>query len=259
MREHGITPKKALGQHFLVSERIINAICEAVHQPGSILEIGPGPGVLTQRLTTLAQTHAIDLDPTVENLLKESAPSARFQLADVLKCDLKSALEELPEPRWIVSNLPYYISTAIIGRVLDVREFIAGCVLMMQREVGERLLAESGNSSRGSLSVSLQSRFQIEKISNVSASCFYPPPKVESIVLRLIPTEGDVPENLDEVLRLGFLHPRKTLANNLATKIGKENSEKLLMLGGLDLRIRPHFLTNAQWLDLAGQWNTLSS
>lgn len=242
-----------------MSASVVDSIIGAVYEPGGILEIGPGPGVLTQRLQNLAPLVALDIDPRVETLLSESAPKAKFIKADVLKCDLRALIEPLAPPRWVVSNLPYNISSAVLVRLCEVRGLLTGCVLMMQREVAERITAKPGNSDRGSLSVAVQLRYTIKSICKVPATAFYPPPKVESTVLSFTPKLAAVPSEIDRLLRAGFTQPRKTLINNLGSLMKRESAEKLLTRCGLDSRIRAHALTEAQWIDLATHLNSLSN
>lgn len=254
-----MTPKKVLGQHFLVSEKVVASILEAIQDPGGILEIGPGPGVLTQRMQDLAPVLAVDLDFRVEDLLRDSAPMAKFIEADILKCNLSELLSNVNSPRWIVSNLPYNISSAVLSRICGIKDLLAGSVLMMQKEVADRVTASPGNSDRGSLSVAVQLRFEVSRICNVPQTAFLPPPKVESTVLALQPKPDELVKGIDSLLKSGFTQPRKTLVNNLCVLMQRQSAEQLVTLCGLDLRVRPHALTNEEWLDLASRWSSQSS
>jgi 16S rRNA (adenine1518-N6/adenine1519-N6)-dimethyltransferase len=121
---------------------------------------------------------------------------------------------------------------------------------MMQKEVGERILAQPGTPERGALSVSMQLNYAIRKVCDAPAGAFLPPPKVDSVVLDFLPSV-DPPERTIEVVRTGFIQPRKTLANNLLALGLREETEVALDRLHLDRRIRPHQLTNDQWIALS--------
>lgn len=249
LAKHGVTAKKGLGQHFLTSSRVVNAICDAVSGCAAVLEIGPGPGILTGPLgERVDRVVALEIDERMPILLAESAPNAKIILGDALIEDLGAILKELPEPRAVVSNLPYYITGPLLGRIADQAEQIACAVLMMQMEVGKRILAQTGNRERGALSVYLQTVFQVERVASVPPGSFSPPPKVDSVVLKFIPTGVPYPEVLREFVRTGFTQPRKTLSNNLLPVFGSREAVDAAIAGvGLGSSVRPHELTNEQW------------
>jgi 16S rRNA (adenine1518-N6/adenine1519-N6)-dimethyltransferase len=239
-----------LGQHFLVSESAVQAIVDALDGCQGVLEIGPGPGVLTRPVSERAErVVALELDPRFVCLLKESAPKADVRQIDALQADLPAILNELPTPRAIVSNLPYYITAPLLQRVADCRTSIDRAVLMMQKEVAHRVIARPGDGERGSLSVYLQAQFDIRRVAFVPASSFLPPPKVDSTVLRFDPRDEEVPESVFRLVRLGFAQPRKTLANNLVAGLRMERDPVLDVLEGLGHpeKVRAQDLTLEQW------------
>src|SRR5579871_5760124 len=179
---HGIRASKGLGQHFLCSRPAVDAIVDRVRSVKGVLEIGPGPGVLTGPMSEIAEVTALEIDPRMIELLKDSAPKAQVLQIDALKGDLSEVLAGLPTPRAVVSNLPYYITGPLLTKISEARGRFQVAVLMMQREVADRVVAEAGNSNRGSLSVYLQSQFNIELVKRVPAGAFLPPPKVDSTV-----------------------------------------------------------------------------
>lgn len=253
---HGFNPKKSLGQHWLASKSAADKIVSACTDAKGILEIGPGPGVLTQRLSTFAEVIALDLDSRCENALSEAAPDATFVLADVLEADLSALLRRLKTPRAIVSNLPYYITAAVLQRICDIADDIAFAVLMMQSEVAQRVAAVPGNSSRGSLSVLAQFFFRIEPVCSVPPSAFFPPPKVASQVLRFQTRRQREPfEGFFDFVRASFKQPRKTISNNIANAgiATREVVEAELEDLGVSRTARPHTLTEEQWLSLASR------
>ena len=186
-------------------------------------------------------------------ILNEVCPDATLIEADVLKVDLGELLESLPEPRCIVSNMPYNITGPLLTRIAAQRKRIAGAILMMQREVGERVLALSGDRRRGSLSVYLQLQFSIKKVCSVPPGAFVPKPKVSSVVLHLTPLNGTVSPQVFEVVRAGFTQPRKTLVNNLSSGYERSKVVDGINALGLSESIRPHQLEDEQWIELANR------
>ncbi len=259
LARHGLSASKGLGQHFLCSSSAVKAIVSALSGCKGLLEIGPGPGVLTSPLSESANVVALELDMTMIEALRESAPKARVFQQDALKVDLGALLRELPEPRAIVSNLPYYITGPLLQRVAEQRLLIDCAVLMMQKEVALRVAAGPKTPLRGSLSVFLQSQFDITVVAQVPAGAFVPPPKVDSTVLKLVPRPISVSPELENLyfkaIRIGFTHPRKTLANNLS--VGFHMVRPLvmdaLMRAGLGEKSRPQELTLPEWAALAEQ------
>ncbi|MFY9233823.1 MAG: 16S rRNA (adenine(1518)-N(6)/adenine(1519)-N(6))-dimethyltransferase RsmA [Fimbriimonadaceae bacterium] len=254
IQKHGLSARKGLGQHFLCSSSAVRAIVSATVAAGTrgVLEIGPGPGVLTGPLSEVAETIALELDDRMIEALRESAPRARILKLDALEADFESLLADLPAPRGVVSNLPYYITGALLTRIASARHHFSRAVLMMQREVAQRITAPAGDSSRGSLSVFLQAQFAISKVASVPAGAFLPPPKVDSSVLLFEPNDTSDSPSLFEMVRVGFTQPRKTLANNLAAfrGAGREVAASAIVEMGLDARIRPQELSVEQWRNL---------
>jgi 16S rRNA (adenine1518-N6/adenine1519-N6)-dimethyltransferase len=200
---------------------------------------------------------ALELDERMIQALKESAPDADVRKADALEVDLGMILQELPEPRGIVSNLPYYITGPLIGRIADARLHFSKAVLMMQKEVAQRIQSRPGGSERGSLSVYLQTLFEIQHVANAPAGAFLPPPKVDSTVLEFVPKSSGMEAELEEkyfrIVRLAFAQRRKTLANNLANGLHRSRDEltELILDQGMDEKIRPQELDLSQWRALA--------
>jgi 16S rRNA (adenine1518-N6/adenine1519-N6)-dimethyltransferase len=212
---------------------------------------------MTQPLSVTAEKLvAIEIDPVAISALSETAPSATVRLVDVLEADLPSILEELPTPRALVSNMPYNITGPLLTAFAEAKEHFDVAVLMMQKEVGERVLAQPGTRECGSLSIAMQAQFNIEKVCNAPGGAFFPPPKVDSVVLQFTP----VPLGLDrsqagsffKLVRSGFVQPRKTLLNNLlASGWSKHSAEEALRALGLALSIRPHQLGLEEWKRLS--------
>ncbi|OYD26746.1 16S rRNA (adenine1518-N6/adenine1519-N6)-dimethyltransferase [Mycoplasma testudineum] len=210
--------KKKWGQNFLVSQKHINKIVESANiENNNVLEIGPGKGAITKELVKSAKkVIAYEIDPDMINVLNLSIQADNFKLInqDFLEADL-SQLEGL----WVVvANLPYYITSDIIFKLIDNYEKFDQITIMVQKEVGQRILALPGQSEYSKLSVSLQMLYDVELITNVSAKHFNPSPKVDSMVIQLNKLELDLDFDIKDVLEFVkniFRQRRKTLWNNV--------------------------------------------
>lgn len=220
-----VSPKKHLGQHFLVDQNIATKIVEQLTMPGGVtdvLEIGPGMGVLTQYLLQHKEytTTVIDIDRESIAYLKEHFPALEDRIisADFLKTDLSKLF---PGKFAIIGNFPYNISSQIFFKVLAHRDVVPEVVCMLQKEVAERLAEPPGSKTYGILSVLLQTFYTIKYNFTVSEQVFHPKPKVKSAVISLIRNEREsLPCNekrFFEVVKLSFGTRRKTLRNCLKT------------------------------------------
>lgn len=260
LRKHGLSAEKSLGQHFLCSQEVVKQIVTACGDFRGCLEIGPGPGILTSFLDRKAEKMiAIEFDPRMVRLLADSAPGCQVIVEDALRADLPALIQELPSPVALVSNMPYYITGPLLDRVTRCRHFIQSAILMMQKEVGQKLIAEPGNRERGSLTVNMQSYFEIEWVVNAPSDCFLPPPKVDSIVLKLIPRSEIFSTTFYKVVKAGFSQNRKTLSNNLAATFRMSKSDVNLKLKQCDLneQSRAFELEELKWIELTAQFESL--
>lgn len=229
----GVRPSKSLGQNFLIDEDVIAAIVEGsgVTEKTLVIEIGPGTGALTLPLAERAgRVVAVELDERVIPGLRVktfSLGNVEIIHEDILKIDLKELisreLEEygLSEVR-IVGNLPYYITTPIIMKLLEADTGAASITAMMQKEVGDRIAAEPGTKLSGAITYSVHYYADVTSIVSVGRECFYPVPKVDSIVLRMDIREECPVHVADEELffrciKAGFSQRRKTLLNSLSS------------------------------------------
>jgi 16S rRNA (adenine1518-N6/adenine1519-N6)-dimethyltransferase len=250
LRKHGLAPEKGLGQHFLCSSKVVDAIVGSIPAGASVLEIGPGPGILTRPMSQLHSVIALELDARMPLLLAESAPEARIVLGDALHVDLSDLLDALPAPRAVVSNLPYYITGPLLDRIARARSRWDIAILMMQREVGDKILAMPGDRMRGAISVRMQAEFTLKRVCSVPPGAFLPPPKVDSVVLQLTPQTCTLDDAFFEFVHKGFVQPRKTLANNLAAS---GYSKEAVEASGLAGAIRPHQVSQEEWENLYAQ------
>lgn len=215
-------PLKRLAQHFLRDPRTVQRIVDALDpKPDeTIVEIGPGTGALTAALLERSgRVVAVEFDEKLEPFLRERfADRANFKLvmSDALTTDFCAEIQPAPRAR-LAANLPYNISTAILQRLISQRECLTEMVVMLQREVVERVLAPAGSSDRGYLSVVVEAYADAEKLFDVAPGSFRPPPKVWSSVMRLTSKPGVI-ENEElfwETVSAGFAQKRKTILNNL--------------------------------------------
>lgn len=218
------TPRKRLGQHFLHDQEIIQRIIAAIApQPGQhLVEIGPGKGALTfPLLQQCCQLEVIELDTTLVQWLKQQTVSSEhFHIhhADVLKFDFNSLITT--QPLRICGNLPYNISTVLLFHLLDYANAIQDMTFMLQKEVVERMVAVPSTAEYGRLSVMLQYHCQIEFLFTVAPQSFYPPPQVDSAVVRLVPYKSPPvtvinQHHFSQLVTQAFSQRRKTLRNSL--------------------------------------------
>ena len=245
-RRHGLDPRKSLGQHFLVSPGHVSRIVEQARGLASVVEIGPGPATLTPGLVeTVGTVVAVDVDSRVGPIVAEAAPAARFVCADVLQFDLAACVAGLPAPCGVVSNMPYNITGPLLERIDRLAGGISRAVLMMQAEVARKIMAPAGSSARGALSVLMQWDFDVVVVCQVPPGAFFPPPKVQSTVLRLEPRAERADDRAKAVVRAGFAHPRKALAGNLGWP--RDHIVALLAARGHQPLVRAHQLTQEDW------------
>ena len=256
-------PKQRLGQHFLIDEKIIEATLRLMDlsEADEILEIGPGFGFLTRRLVAKAKrVWAVEVDPLLVEWLQQSpignASSLTLVHADVLKLQWG---EILPKRKVkLVANLPYNISTPVLFRILEEREHFSSLVLMVQREVADRMAASSGSKSYGTLSIWCQVQGEILDKVRVSRSAFFPQPKVQSTILKIgLRSEPLISAEyfpfLRDVVRACFGQRRKMLSNAFSNLLKKERMEidRLLRKEGIDPRRRGETLSVDEMIRLA--------
>ncbi len=227
MRGEGIRARKALGQNFLVDRNVIARIADAVDigPEDRILEVGPGKGALTELLAArCARLVAVELDTRLVPVLRrEFSDNQRVEIVhdDILKLDLRSLLASEGAGKWkVAANLPYNISTPVLFKFLDHMDLFSRLVLMLQKEVGDRLAASPGTKDYGTLSVFFQLHFNVARELIVRPGSFHPVPKVDSVVLSFVPLEKPREEVGDEryfrrMVKGAFSMRRKTLWNCL--------------------------------------------
>lgn len=265
-------PRKQFGQHWLRSDKALNRIVAAaeLHKDGDrVLEIGPGKGVLTRQLLNRVESVvSVEIDRDLcEFLAKKLGSIPNFLLLqdDFLSLDLESVLTPFPnfqKPNKVVANIPYNITGPILEKLLGTIAHPNShaydlIVLLMQREVALRLVAKAGSKHFGALSVRVQYLADCDYVCDVPASAFFPPPKVDSAVVRLRPrtiaTPADHPQKLETLVKLGFSSKRKMLRNNLQSLVEREQLNQLLENLGVDPQVRAEDLSVEQWITLSNQ------
>lgn len=261
LRRHQLQPKRRLGQHFLADSRVLERIL-ALAELGSedaVLEVGAGMGILTEHLARRAGcVVAVEVDPALLPALQERVsgfPNVRIVQGDILALDLR-ALFPPGFVRKVVSNLPYQIASPLTVRLLQEVPDLERLVLMVQREVAERMAACPGTKEYGLLSLLVQYRARVEIALRIPPRAFLPPPKVHSavVVLRPHPPPGPVDEALlFRVIRAAFAHRRKQLRNALRSL---ELPPEVLAAAAQDARVALHrrgeTLSLQEFLALAG-------
>ena len=261
--------KKQFGQHWLRNEQVLDRIITAakIAPTDRILEIGPGTGILTRRLIPAASAVvAVEIDRDLCTLLvKKLGNVDNFLLLenDFLGLDVDSVLTDFPKfqnANKVVANIPYNITGPILEKLLGniVRpnpQPFDSIVLLVQKEVGDRLYAKPSTKAFGALSIRVQYLAHCELICPVPARDFSPPPKVDSAVIRLTPRrleiEPNSPKVLDNLVRLGFGSRRKMLRNNLQGAIDREALTELLISMGINTETRAEDLSIEQWIHLS--------
>ena len=270
LKKYGIHANKSLGQNFLINEEVINQIIEKaeIDEKDLVIEIGPGLGTLTSRLLEKAgKVICVELDDRMITILND-----RFKLYnnfelihdDILKVDLNKIINEnLLENNninkiKIVANLPYYITTPIIMKLLEEKLNITSITVMIQKEVADRLIAVPGEKNAGAITYSVYYYAEAEKVLDVANNSFIPEPSVTSTVIKLNIRKEPVIQINDEklmfkIIKQAFMQRRKTLVNALSNMdIFKSKEEIIRMLEDLNIntKVRGEALTIEQYAQI---------
>lgn len=251
------TPRKRFGQHFLHDKQIIQRLVETISPipEEHFVEIGPGQGALTAPILKLIQEMDVieldrDLIPALKIRCKELGKLNVFE-GDALKFDF-SELTHASEQLRIIGNLPYNISTPLIFHLLTFSRYISDMHFMLQKEVVDRMAAKASEDAYGRLSIMVQYHCRIASLFDVPPSAFYPPPQVESSIVRLVPYQT-IPhlakdyEHFANLVRQAFSQRRKTLRNSLKTFLDDEDWKRV----SVDPHLRPEQLSVADYVQLS--------
>lgn len=254
--------KKMFGQNFIIDENIINSIIKKadIDKDTLVLEIGPGAGSLTYKLAEVSKNVlCYEIDTTLKEILEKNLKkydNVKVIYEDFLKCNVKEEIKKYDYKKlYVVANLPYYITTPIILKIIEDRLDVDKIVVMVQKEVGDRFKAQPGTKEYNSLSIFLNYYFDVKKILDVSKNVFVPKPNVDSIVVGFTKKEQKQLKNRDlffKLVRDSFTQKRKTLRNNLKN-YDTQKVEKVLKKYDLDLSVRAERLTIDQFIDIANE------
>jgi 16S rRNA (adenine1518-N6/adenine1519-N6)-dimethyltransferase len=264
LARHGLHARHSLGQHFLIDDRVYERIVTEARAAADdwIVEIGAGLGTLTRRLCALVphgRVVALERDPRLHALIDADARGGlplEAWLGDAVRFDLEALADRAPRPLLVVGNLPYQISSPILGRLEEAHRRVTRAVFMLQREVAERLVAAPDSDEYGQLSVMLPQHFDITLVRRVGPRSFLPPPKVESALVRLearatprvaVADEG----HLGRVVKAAFGQRRKTLRNALQAAAPRVAVEAALASAAIDGQRRGETLSLEEFARLA--------
>src|SRR3989344_2396453 len=272
LKEHNSSPKDHLGQNFLVEKRVASALLRAAELSGrdTVLEVGPGMGTLTQELAGAAGlVIAVEKDPVMVEILKETVvkehPNVKVLQGDILKMKFQAANSEVSIVNGqlsnvsyrVVANLPYYITSPVLRMFLETEKKPELLALMVQKEVAQRICAKPPDMSM--LAVSTQFYAVPKIIAYVRKTAFWPRPKVDSAIVKIVPNKEKpvvAPDTFFRVVKAGFKQPRKQLANNLATELNlsRQETESLLKKADIKPEQRAETLSLKDWINLAKEY-----
>jgi 16S rRNA (adenine1518-N6/adenine1519-N6)-dimethyltransferase len=267
MARHGIAPKKKFGQNFLTSDAVVSRIADTPSEDSEVgvLEIGPGIGTLTEALAErYKKVVSVEIDESLLPVLAETVgwrENVTVVNGDAMKIDFPEFVREHfgDMPVCVCANLPYYITSPIIMKILECGPLFKSVTVMIQKEVAERLSAEAGSNDYGAITVFASYLAHVEKCFNVGPGNFLPPPKVTSAVIRMTPHKNppvDVkdPVNMEKIIKAAFEQRRKMLAGALAMATSKHSKAEIaekITEAGLSPDIRGEKLSLADFARLS--------
>jgi len=265
LRKYDLLPKRSFSQNFLIQPGAIAQIADTAAALGhQVVELGPGLGALTYALLERGcNVLAVELDRDMVRVLRaELSDQERLELrhADAAKVDLVEHSRACGSKLVVTGNLPYQATGAILRRVVAHRAVLHGAVMMVQREVRDRLVAESGTKQYGALTVFTRAGFEIETVCRLRPGSFYPAPKVDSAVIRLLPRETPLAEETEPfqaVVRAAFQMRRKTLRNALRALGDADRADHALSEAGIDPGRRGETLSIEEFANVAKCWDAL--
>jgi 16S rRNA (adenine1518-N6/adenine1519-N6)-dimethyltransferase len=259
LKRHGLWAKRSYSQNFLISERAVREIVEAceLREDTKVVELGPGCGTLTFALASVSRAvTAVEKDPDMLRLLAAERGDRPLEVVegDAKEVDFGSYARAAQAKIVVAGNLPYAITGAIFRNLIEQVEHIERAVLMVQREVRDRLVAKPSEGDYGALTIFCQQVFAVETVTHVPRTAFHPAPKVSSSVVRLVPharpRAAKSPE-FDLVVRAAFQARRKTLRNALAQALDAVRADRVLEAAGIDGKRRGETLSIEEFAKLA--------
>ena len=254
LKKHGFTFKKSLGQNFLTDENLLDSIAEAagIGKSDTVVEIGCGAGTLTRALSKLAgRVYAYEIDRDLRPVLAETlagCENTEVIFRDFSKENLGELYREIGEYT-VVANLPYYVTTPIVTRLLEEGAGVRGVCVMVQQEVAERFAAKEDTPEYGAITAAIALRGTAKIVKKVGRNMFYPAPNVDSAVVKIDFTENALPvkdkDMYRKTVRCAFLTRRKTLENNLmkSFSFSRETAAEILNRAGVEEKARGETLS----------------
>lgn len=254
LKKHGFTFKKSLGQNFLTDENLLDSIAEAagIGKSDTVVEIGCGAGTLTRALSKLAgRVYAYEIDRDLRPVLAETlagCENTEVIFRDFSKENLGELYREIGEYT-VVANLPYYVTTPIVTRLLEEGAGVRGVCVMVQQEVAERFAAKEDTPEYGAITAAIALRGTAKIVKKVGRNMFYPAPNVDSAVVKINFTENALPvkdkDMYRKTVRCAFLNRRKTLENNLmkSFSLSRETAAEILNRAGVEEKARGETLS----------------
>jgi 16S rRNA (adenine1518-N6/adenine1519-N6)-dimethyltransferase len=249
LERYGLRAKKSFGQNFLISERAFRAIVDATVRTDAdwIVEIGAGLGTLTARLAervSEGKVIALEQDPDMIQVLKAElagVDNVEIESGDALRYDLRMAAKWRGDPITVCGNLPYHIAAPLLFKIIDARDVITHAVVMIQKEMADRIVAPPGGKDYGAIGVMLRTYADVTTVAKVGAGSFAPPPKIDSTVIRLVPLPAGAPrfpiadhKHYSAVVHAAFGQRRKTLRNALRAVFDETAVDAALATTGID-------------------------
>ncbi len=262
LEKHGFHFKKQFGQNFISDTNLLRSIVEAsgITKETTVVEIGCGAGTLTRALAESAKrVYAFDIDRDLQPVLAETLSgldNVEVLFRDFNKLDLKEFEREI-EDYVVVANLPYYITTPLVTKLLEESEKVQGLSIMVQEEVAERFCAKEDTAEYGSITAAIALKGSAKIVKRVSRNLFYPRPNVDSAVVKITFERGRVAVKSEKAYRqavkCAFLNRRKTLENNLVNffKLTREQAKEVLALAGVEEKARGETLSPQRLANLA--------
>lgn len=254
LEKHGFHFKKQFGQNFISDANLLASIVEAsgISQNTTVVEIGCGAGTLTRALAERAKrVYAFDIDRDLQPVLAETLKgleNVEVIFRDFNKVDLKAWEAEIGD-YVVVANLPYYITTPLVTKLLEESERVQGISVMVQEEVAERFCARENTPEYGSITAAIALKGEAKIVKRVSRNLFYPRPNVDSAVVKITFERGRIPVKSTtayrQTVKCAFLNRRKTLENNLVNsfKVSRETAKEIMALAGVDEKARGETLS----------------
>jgi len=264
LSKYELQPKRSFSQNFLIQPGAVAQIADAAVAMGNeIVELGPGLGALTHALLERgASVLAVELDRDMVRVLREEFEGRQrleVRLGDAAELDLEEYSKACGSKLVVTGNLPYQATGAIIRRVVGAAAVLKGAILMVQREVRDRLVARPSTKEYGALTVFVGAAFEVETVCRLRPGSFYPAPRVESAVIRLVPREAPLAEETEAfqtVVRAAFRMRRKTLRNALRALGDADRASAALREAGIDPGRRGETLSIEEFARLGQRWHS---